>query len=61
MGGDPVNSELLAAAVAEAGAFIGGRRTYDDSLPWWGADGPTGDIRVWRRSGAGPLRASHRS
>lgn len=46
MGGDTANSELLAAAVAEAGAFVGGRRTYDDSLPWWGADGPTGSARV---------------
>jgi dihydrofolate reductase len=46
MGGDTANGELLAAAVAEAGAFIGGRRTYDDSLRWWGADGPTGPARV---------------
>jgi hypothetical protein len=46
MGGDTANGELLAAAVAEAGAFIGGRRTYDDSLRWWGADGPTGSARV---------------
>jgi dihydrofolate reductase len=28
------------------GAVIAGRRTYDDSLPWWGADGPTGPARV---------------
>lgn len=46
MDGDPANSELLAASVAEAGAFIGGRRTYDDSIRWWGADGPTGAARV---------------
>ncbi|WBB61637.1 dihydrofolate reductase family protein [Streptomyces sp. WMMC500] len=37
---------LLADTVAEAGAMIGGRRTYDDSLRWWGADGPTGSARV---------------
>lgn len=43
---DTANSELLANAVAEAGAFIGGRRTYHDSLPWWGANGPTGSARV---------------
>jgi dihydrofolate reductase len=36
----------LAGTVAEAGAMIGGRRTYDDSLRWWGADGPTGAARV---------------
>ncbi|WP_181790797.1 dihydrofolate reductase family protein [Streptomyces phytophilus] len=40
------NAELLAGSVAEAGAMIGGRRTYDDSLRWWGADGPTGGARV---------------
>lgn len=28
------------------GAVIAGRRTYEDSLPWWGADGPTGQARV---------------
>jgi dihydrofolate reductase len=46
MGEDTVSRELLTTAVAEAGAFIGGRRTYDDSLRWWGADGPTGSARV---------------
>jgi dihydrofolate reductase len=25
---------------------ITGRRTYDDSMPWWGADGPTGPARL---------------
>jgi len=24
---------------------IAGRRTYDQSIPWWGADGPTGLAR----------------
>lgn len=42
---DPASRELLATAIAEGAAFIGGRRTYDDSLPWWGADGPTGSTR----------------
>jgi len=28
------------------GAVIAGRRTYDLSVPWWGADGPTGPARV---------------
>ncbi|WP_407562465.1 dihydrofolate reductase family protein [Streptomyces sp. 184] len=40
------NAELLAATVGEAGAMIGGRRTYDDSIRWWGSDGPTGAARV---------------
>src|SRR5262245_45877914 len=46
MGGDATGGELLAAAVSEAGAYIGGRRTYDDSIAYWGADGPTGSARV---------------
>src|SRR5215510_5850988 len=46
MGDDAIGRQLLNDAVAKSGAFIGGRRTYDDSLPWWGADGPTGDDRV---------------
>jgi dihydrofolate reductase len=46
MDGGTRNAELLAAATAEGGAFIGGRRTYDDSLRWWGADGPTGPARL---------------
>ncbi|GAA0542073.1 dihydrofolate reductase family protein [Actinomadura livida] len=46
MGGGTRDGELLAAATAEAGAYIGGRRTYDDSLRWWGADGPTGPARL---------------
>jgi dihydrofolate reductase len=38
--------ELLNKAVGDAGAIITGRRTYDDSLPYWGADGPTGSMRI---------------
>lgn len=26
--------------------MITGRRTYDQSLPWWGGDGPTGAERL---------------
>lgn len=37
---------LLADGVGGAGAIICGRRTYDDSLPSWGADGPTGAARL---------------
>jgi dihydrofolate reductase len=25
---------------------IAGRRTYDTSVPWWGANGPTGEARL---------------
>ena len=45
-GEDERNRELLAAAVNSAGAAVVGRRTYDDSVRWWGADGPTGERRL---------------
>jgi dihydrofolate reductase len=45
-GGDERNRELLAEAVNFVGAVIAGRRTYDLSVPWWGADGPAGPARV---------------
>jgi hypothetical protein len=33
--------------VSGIGALIAGRRrTYDTSLPWWQANGPTGEARV---------------
>jgi dihydrofolate reductase len=32
--------EVLTGGVEDSGAIIAGRTTYDDSLPWWGADGP---------------------
>ena len=37
---------ILSDGIAGLGAVICGRRTYDTSLPWWGADGPTGSARV---------------
>ena len=37
---------MLAEAGAGTGAVITGRRNYDDSIRWWGADGPTGDARL---------------
>lgn len=46
LGGDPTGSELAAAALLESGAYICGRRNYDDSLPFWEADGPTGAARL---------------
>jgi dihydrofolate reductase len=45
-GGDERNRELLAEATSFVGAIIAGRRTYDLSVPWWGADGPAGPARV---------------
>jgi dihydrofolate reductase len=39
-------SEYLERSISELGAVIAGRDTYDDSLPWWGADGPTGPARI---------------
>ncbi|MVA75744.1 dihydrofolate reductase [Auraticoccus sp. F435] len=37
--------DLLAGTGAGLGAVIAGRRTYDDSVRWWGADGPSGPAR----------------
>jgi dihydrofolate reductase len=45
-GGDERNRELLAEAVNFVGVVIAGRRTYDLSVTWWGADGPAGPARV---------------
>jgi dihydrofolate reductase len=45
MGDDPANQEYLAEMVDGNGAVITGRRNYDDSLPWWDLDGPTGPRR----------------
>jgi dihydrofolate reductase len=44
-GADETNRQLLERAVEDLGAVICGRRTYNDSMPWWGADGPTGLAR----------------
>jgi dihydrofolate reductase len=41
-GGDARGGELLRDAIAGLGASICGRKTYDDSIPYWGADGPSG-------------------
>jgi dihydrofolate reductase len=42
---DDRGRELLEDAVGQLGATIAGRTTYDTSLPWWGADGPSGAAR----------------
>jgi len=39
---DETNRRYIEQAVDGLGAYICGRRTYDHSLPWWGADGPSG-------------------
>ncbi len=44
--GNERNREVLDSALQGAGAIIVGRRTYDLSIPWWGADGPTGELRL---------------
>ncbi len=45
-GGDERDREVAERLFSELGAGICGRNTYDDSLPWWGADGPTGEKRL---------------
>ena len=44
--GSPEGQWLLEKEGGRLGAVICGRKTYDDSLPWWQADGPTGALRV---------------
>ena len=44
-GNDETSRRFFERAAADLGAVICGRRTYDTSLPWWGADGPSGLAR----------------
>jgi dihydrofolate reductase len=44
--GDPQNDAFMERAVSAIGAVVAGRRTYDDSLAYWGAHGPTGPRRT---------------
>jgi dihydrofolate reductase len=44
-GADPQNQEII-ARYSEVGASIVGRTTYDLSIQYWGADGPTGPARI---------------
>jgi dihydrofolate reductase len=39
-GPSEAENERFRQAVESEGAIICGRRTYDDSIRWWGADGP---------------------
>jgi dihydrofolate reductase len=43
---DEEGREMLEHEIARLGAVICGRRTYDMSIQYWGADGPTGSARV---------------
>jgi dihydrofolate reductase len=45
MSDDERSRKVLEEGIAEAGAVIAGRETYDTSMPWWGPDGPTGPAR----------------
>jgi dihydrofolate reductase len=45
-GTDDRSRQLLEENGKGIGAMITGRRTYDASLRWWGADGPTGEHRL---------------
>ncbi len=45
-GEDERGNAILAASNDRVGATIAGRRTYDLSIPWWGADGPGGAVRT---------------
>src|SRR5437870_1252732 len=44
--GDERDSRIIPEGVAETGAVIAVRRTYDTSVPWWGANCPTGEARL---------------
>ncbi len=45
-GPDEAGQRLLVASGQRTGASIAGRRTYDTSIAYWGADGPGGDLRT---------------
>jgi dihydrofolate reductase len=45
-GDDQGGRDVLADSQATVGASIAGRRTYDLSIPWWGADGPGAQART---------------
>jgi dihydrofolate reductase len=43
---DAAGRDVLNRGIAGTGAVICGRTTYDDSVRWWQADGPTGPARL---------------
>jgi hypothetical protein len=50
-GADERDRAVLTDGIAGVGAVIAGNRTYATSLPWWGADGPTGSGQQHLRAG----------
>ena len=44
--GDERDLDVLETGVGSAGAVVTGRRNFEHALPWWGADGPTGAVRL---------------
>lgn len=45
-GGNDADRAVLDRAWPDSGAMICGRNTYDLSVPYWGADGPSADKRL---------------
>jgi dihydrofolate reductase len=43
---DPRDREVIGKNYQGVRAMITGRTTYEDALPWWGADGPGGNART---------------
>jgi dihydrofolate reductase len=43
---DDAGRQALEDSQNSVGASIAGRRTYDRSIAWWGADGPGADLRT---------------
>lgn len=44
-GDDDLGAHVLRKGIAGLGATIAGRETYDTSVRWWGANGPSGEAR----------------
>lgn len=44
--GDDVDRDVFESGLAGNGAIICGMRTYTTSVPWWNANGPSGDARI---------------
>ena len=43
---DAAERDVLSRGITGTGAMICGRTTYDDSIRWWQADGPSGQARL---------------
>ncbi|WP_340537592.1 dihydrofolate reductase family protein [Nocardioides sp. GXZ039] len=46
LGDDKTSLDYFARVSKANGAVVTGRINYEDSLPWWGPDGPTGELRL---------------